>query len=491
MLHALRHWIKLAWESPTLTTWLSLVTRTLGGVLVLPMILRALDPTEVAVWYLFATILGLNLLLDLGLNPTLSRYVAYSKTGNDAGAGPGRPQATIPLPDLFGAMRTVYGYLGLGAAVLMTLWGTWGLTVPIRRLESPASGYFLWALIVALSPIPFANNLRMAFLNGAGFIAVVRRWDAIFNLFSILSSIIVIQCRLGLIGLVLSTQFWSCITALRVHAIFTQCFPRQTWSAKAGWADTRRILADVWPSSWRIGAGSLLYLAAQQSTGLIYARYATKEGLASYLLGLQVMGIVRASSMAPFYTKLPRMATLWAAGRFADMREIAALGMRRAYWTFVLGAVAAGMVGPLLLQVLGTKTLFPSPWLWTAIASCGFMERFGGMHQNVLIAGNQVLTHKASAGFLVIYAIAMGLTTQLLDVYAFPVAMLVAHGSYFAWYSGIHSYRLMGARFFDFEARCFLPALAAMILLALGMGFLGEPVRDSVREAMSRWLPGR
>src|SRR5262245_18312764 len=74
-------WLRRAWNSPTLTTWASFAARSLNLILVLPLALRQFQPEEVVVWQLFASIMTLQLLLDLGLTPTFARLIAFAMGG--------------------------------------------------------------------------------------------------------------------------------------------------------------------------------------------------------------------------------------------------------------------------------------------------------------------------------------------------------------------------------------------------------------------------
>mgnify|MGYP006210076807 CR=1 FL=1 len=48
------------WNSPTITTWLSYSTRALSLFIVLPLILKKFSEAEIALWYLFATIIAMQ-----------------------------------------------------------------------------------------------------------------------------------------------------------------------------------------------------------------------------------------------------------------------------------------------------------------------------------------------------------------------------------------------------------------------------------------------
>jgi hypothetical protein len=69
------------WNSPTLTTWGSFGARSLGLVIVLPLVLKKFTTAEVALWQVFSTLINLQILAETGLGTTFSRLVAYAMGG--------------------------------------------------------------------------------------------------------------------------------------------------------------------------------------------------------------------------------------------------------------------------------------------------------------------------------------------------------------------------------------------------------------------------
>ena len=62
-------------------TWSSFLARSLSLILVVPLILTHFSTEEIALWYLFSTIIGLQMLADVGFSPTFSRIIAYGVGG--------------------------------------------------------------------------------------------------------------------------------------------------------------------------------------------------------------------------------------------------------------------------------------------------------------------------------------------------------------------------------------------------------------------------
>ena len=76
---------KRLWDSPTFTTWASLGTQSVSLVIVLPLVLTKLSAEEIALYYLFAT--------AIGLAAAIPAYIAYNKFSIDAGKFAGRLDA--------------------------------------------------------------------------------------------------------------------------------------------------------------------------------------------------------------------------------------------------------------------------------------------------------------------------------------------------------------------------------------------------------------
>src|SRR5262245_21285262 len=74
--------IRRLWHSPTATMSGGTASRALSFLIVVPLLLTRLSPSEIAVWYLFSTIMGLQqVLADMGFAPTFTRLIAYAMGG--------------------------------------------------------------------------------------------------------------------------------------------------------------------------------------------------------------------------------------------------------------------------------------------------------------------------------------------------------------------------------------------------------------------------
>jgi hypothetical protein len=451
-------------------TWASIALRSIGAIGLLPLLLQKLSPEEVSIWYLIAAIASLNSLLDLGFNPSFTRIVAY------AYAGKSEPDSTgaLSLSTIHGAMRHVYLRLAFGATFLMLIWGTASLLRPVAHLANPQAGWLAWAVAVLVTPMGFLNNLYLAYLQGTGHVAMIRRWDAVFSLLGIVSNLAILKVGGGLFGLVVSTQFWCLAATVRGRLLVKHLFPQVVAFNRVDSASIKTVLRAVWPNTWRFGLGAILYNGALQASGIFFAQVGNPKGVATYLLSSQLLNVLRLTAQAPFYSRIPFLSQLWASGKKAQLVSAAARGMRFSYWAFIIGFLTAGIAASIAVPIIGSKTEFADPLLWALMGVGAFLERYGGMHQNLVATTDRVVSHWAGAGFMILFTITTAVGVSQLGVYVFPVAMIVGHLLFFSWYSGRISYETFGLSFNRFERLVFMPASICMVLAAVGYAVVGR-----------------
>jgi hypothetical protein len=62
-------------------TFGSFAANALKYIILLPLILTQLETADIAIWYLFAAIIIIQNIVDIGFSPTFSRVIAYAMAG--------------------------------------------------------------------------------------------------------------------------------------------------------------------------------------------------------------------------------------------------------------------------------------------------------------------------------------------------------------------------------------------------------------------------
>ena len=139
-------------------TWGSFFSRSLSLVVVRPLLLTRLSTEEIALWYLFMTIISFQMLV---------------------------------------------------------VFGTLALAKPISLVQNTFSAWSAWGMILVVSTVTIRGNIYSAYLQGINQIALLRRWEAITSLGAIITSFLVLILGGKLLGLVIAHQGWQLLNILR------------------------------------------------------------------------------------------------------------------------------------------------------------------------------------------------------------------------------------------------------------------------------------
>lgn len=469
------------WHSPTATTWGSLAVRLSAVVLVLPLVLVRFAPAEVALWQLFSTMLMLAMMLDFGLAPTFARLLAFARGGatldemtrSGQSASPiARPADPAVVASVVSTLRWLYPRIAVGATVLMAAVGTLGLIKPIAQSQDASSAWAAWALVLATTGVALWGGAYAAALQGLDKIALMRRWEVATGLGQVATSVLVLAAGGELLALVAGYQVWVVVGALRNRWLLRHQHPELFAEQPS---PQPRVLAVMWGPAWRSGLGVLMSHGLIQASGLVYSQMAPAAEVAAYLIALRLAMLISQFCQAPFYSKLPRLAELQAAGQREEQLQLAQRGMRLAYWVFVIGALTVALAAQPLLHAIGSQTQFVPDGVWALLAMAFFAERFGAMHLQLYSLTNHIVWHIANGVTGVLMIVVAALAYQRIGEFAFPVAMLLAYAGFYCVYSATHTRAAFKLRLLSFESRTAVPP-AATLCAGLGLALL-FPVR--------------
>ncbi|MBW4549821.1 MAG: hypothetical protein KME35_01650 [Aphanocapsa sp. GSE-SYN-MK-11-07L] len=447
----------------------------------MPLILTRLSTEEIALWYLFGTIIGLQILADVGFSPTFSRIIAYGMGGRCTSelkdlryvekSNSSKAPNWETIDKICATMQIVYLRLTAVSISLLTIFGTWALVKPISIVPDSKSAWIAWGIILMASSFSLIGNSYSSYLQGANKIALQRRWEILTTTAGILTSIFVLILGGGLLGLVVANQSWLVLNVLRDRWLCKTIRKNESKIFKHKKIDSD-VFEAVWASAWRSGLGALMSYGLIQLSGVFYAQVGTPLEVASYLLSLRLIQIVGLMSQAPFYSKLPLLAKLRSDGNLAEQVNIAKRGMRFAYWSYVVGFIGIGVVASPLLQLIGSKAEFVNSLLWGLMGLSMFAERYGGMHIQLYSTTNHIVWHIANGVSGVIYLVVASLLFRQIGIFAFPIGTLSGYLGFYCWYSATHSYKAFNLQILKFEKSTSLfPFIALVGYIILSIKF--------------------
>jgi hypothetical protein len=464
------------WNSPTFNTWLSYSTRALSLFVVLPLVLKSFSTGEVSLWYLFATIIALQGLADMGFRTTFIRFISYAIGGaahigkNEVSASDKQEANWELIARIFSMMRIIYRWLTFTFFFLLITFGSWSMIRPISMVEHQNQAWIAWIVIVVISCVKFYGTIYANYLEGLNKIALVRRWEALTSLGSIASSIFALMAFKSLIALVVANQMWLLVNYYRDYRLSLRAEKQALTNLDLNIPFNRSFFNSVWHPAWRSGLSGLMSNGLASLTSLMYAQMGSAASLASYLLALRLLAQVREISMAPFYSKIPMFSRLRAKGDTATLVLSAQKGMMLSNLVFVVGAIAIGLLGNPLLKVIGSAVPFVDIHLWLLLTAAYFIHRYGAMHIQLYSTTNHIISHIADGISGIIFVFVTLLLFGHLELYAIPLGMIAGYLGFYSWYSAYYSLQSMGVSFCKFESKTILlPTIILVIFCTIAI----------------------
>ena len=465
------------WNSPTLMTWGSFLTKSLNLLFVIPLLVKNFTTAEISLWFLFIIFIGLQMLVDLGFSPTFIRVIAYAMGGAEVSElkslkvkNTGQPNWKT-MEQICSTMRFIYPRVNVLWTAFLVIFGTIAVHRPICMLENPFPGWASWAVILTASTMMMWGNLFSCYLQGINKIALFRRWEMIFSIGSTLTSISILLLGGGLFSMIVAHQGWQVFNIFRnrwlAGIVEEGRFKRFSASGK-----NEEVFKTVWPSTWRSGLGIFMSYGLVQASGIFYAQIGTSASVASYLLALRLIQFVSQFSQAPFYSKLPLFARLLSENRETDFVRLAKKGMSLSHFTFVLGFIFLGLFCNPVFSLIGANVDFPSSNLWALLGLGFFLERYGAMHIQLYSTTNDIIWHVANGVTGVLFIIFSLSLFPHFGVYAFPTAIVFGNVCFYSWYSAVHSYKTFRMDFLDFESGTTFAPLGLFLLYTIGKFFI-------------------
>ena len=80
---------------------------------------------------------------------------------------------------------------------------------------------------------------------------------------------------------------------------------------------------------------------------------------------------------------------------------------------------------------------------------------------------NHVISHISDGVSGLIFIVTVFLTINIFDIYAIPIAMIIAYLGFYSWYAAYYSYKSLCLSFFKFEMKTTIVPLTIFILFTI------------------------
>lgn len=379
------------------------------SILVLPLILKMLSPTELGLWYVFISISALALLMDFGFSITFMRHISYAVSGATEILSIGVPNKELDSPNyplikaIINAAKRIYLSLTLLASTVILPLG-YTYIIFILRITEP-SLILAWTIYGIGSLVNLLTSFWNPILKGSGGIKSANK----VVIFSKSSYLVLASIGLALGGgLVLLTSsyllsviinwFWSRYELNRyLGPVYKQSQTDPNYT-------DRSIHKLVWPNAKRMGLVSLGSWATNRASTLISSYFLGLEITGQLGVSIQLFTVVGNIANLLFNSYLPELAST---RTNKDNRRFKKLFVRSitVQWILtVVGNLSVILILPFMLAFLNISTrLLPLPWL-SILGLILFLEQNHSSFATLITLTNRVPFVKASliSGFSII-----------------------------------------------------------------------------------------
>lgn len=463
-------------RSPSIATWAAFVARAIPVFLLPALIALHFDSVFLAYWMILATLQGLQLLLESSVTASFVRGFSYAMGGAQhlqierASAAPrGQSPNHLLLSRTWNMGGLLYGAIACVTGVTLYIFGILSGSQLIVQLPSQSEAHGALAVFALGGALRAYGGLHLSYLYGVERIALTRWWETGFWLLAFGAAATSVLSGAGMLGIALAYQI-----PLVAHILWNIWLCRRDQRQRAGFVRTFRpdweILRQLWPSVWRTGLGTMLYLGSTQGAGLYYATVGAPADVAAFLFAMALIRPLGQFAQVPFFTKVPMLARMQASGERARQRAIAERAMRQSYLVHVGMVLAVALALPVLASLRGDSGLNVPVLLWLLIGLSGYVERIGAMHLQLYSSTNHIVIHHANGWTALAF---VGLAAALLPgwgVYAFPLANLLALMLVYVPIALRHSYRAYHLPIPGFELRTSVGPITVILCAILLFG---------------------
>jgi O-antigen/teichoic acid export membrane protein len=376
----------------TFWSFLSTGMRMGGLVLILPIILRRVPSEELGLWYVFQALGFLGVILDLGFGSTLVRAMAFLWAGAPRlrvsgfeATGPGTPNA-VEIHKFVATLSRFYALMALVFLVVAQAAGGWWVHGQTAGLVHQGEMQRAWAFYALGLAVSFHGNFWPALLQGINGMVEAQKITFVS---------LALNYLLVAGGVLAGWGIWALVVGNLAQGFVLRLAGRH-WFHRLTQGDFRRpaaasdwsMLRVLWPMAWRGGGVAVgAYLILNANT-LLCGRFLGLEAAASFGVSMQLILALTGICGIWFNIKVPLASQMHVRGENEDLKFIFYQRMQWAVLTYLAGACALLLLGPLLLEWIGSKSgLLPLPMLGT-LTALFFLEMHASQHSTLVLSKN-------------------------------------------------------------------------------------------------------
>lgn len=443
--------VKKILHSPTYSTWVNLASRYAIFLVVTPFLLTRFSTNEIALWYLFNTVIAFSGMFDVGFAQTLIRYSSFLKAGaqtvddllqHKSAKDSGIREATTNwrfFREVLFVYRHIYLLLTVVAAFVLVFPVTWLVRNTIFQSGFVADNFLAWGFTLLGVSFSLYGKQYDSVLRGMNFIPLINWWETGFNILLGLGYLVVLVISPRLLYLVIVLQLVSVALPLQKKRLIARYIPQLNYHSEDRFTFDKNIFMACWQPTWKTGIMMSGTQGVNYFASIILSNFVPSNVLASYLFSQRILQICNRFSWAPFYSKIPVFNELRARKDILRLRRYTLSNLNKSLFVLIFLTFVAGILVSRLLGIINANAQFVSSGLWVLMVGSIFFDRVQAMHGQIYMTTNDVrfyITALLSGG---LYLLVLFVLISHFGAFAPPLAFLIANLAVNVWYNMKHS----------------------------------------------------
>jgi len=422
-----RRIVEVVKSSTTITTWYSRIPLIINVFLVLPLVLRYFDLSDVALYYLVGSFMRYQDIADLGFGFSYSRYYSYAYAGatslltSDIADKKGRkdkPQLEL-IAALYKSNRRDYAIIAFFFMILIGGYATYQMREYLR------DEVFLvtWLSFVFSLGIKVRYKFVESFIVGVQELARLKLVTGHFAVAQVIILFLVLLATKSIYAGIWTNVVFFWLIILRNYILAKRIFKEKGIAFNQVNPLTGPVKKELVSVALKSGWGNLVTSGFYTSSGFIFAPTLSELNLAILTFSNRIIDVIRDFSRAPFYSKLPELNSVYVKNREL-LKEKSKKYIERSTFIYLLGVIAFLLVNKILLKYIGGELNEIPNAYWIFLGTTFFLERIGSVSVQLYSVSNKVKYHIINTVFFIVSLIVL-LVTISHGIYSYPLAITV------------------------------------------------------------------
>lgn len=368
-----------------------------AGFITLPLILHMLTTEEIAMNYLMLTVGSLVSLIDFGFAPQFGRNVTYVFSGAQHLEKEGL-SADVDgminyhlLKALILVAKRVYLYMSLIVLVLMLSLGTWYIWNVTNGFTNVDNSFYIWCVYSISTFFNIYFFYYSSLLTGRGQIKESKKAIMAQKIVYIVLCYVLLLSGCGLISVCIANlvapffERWLCY-----RYFYDEKIKRKLEKECVTNKEMKSVFEIIWYNAKKLGINFIGAYAILKASMFIAGLYLSSALIASYGLMTQLTNILVGVSTTFFISYMPKITSHRVSQEKTELIKSFAWAMNVYYLIFVIGAIVLTGIGPLLLDMIGSKAVLPSSSILAFFLFVTLLENNHSLYCTLITTGNKI-----------------------------------------------------------------------------------------------------